>query len=156
MADIVPMSPDGFEQARLRLKHMKEIERKQLEIRLGEARELGDLSENSEYESARNDLWLLDQRITEFEDRLARVQIVDPNSQPKDVVLFGAKVQCVDVKSKDEEIFEIVGEGEADPMNNKISVTAPIAQALIGKKVGEVAEVKAPRGIIRYKVLGIR
>lgn len=155
MSDIVPMSPDGFEQAKAKLKHMKEVERKQLEIRLGEARELGDLSENSEYESARNDLWLLDQRVTELEDRLARVQVVDPNSQPKDAVLFGAKVKCVDVKTKDEEIFEIVGEGEADPMNNKISVSAPIAQALIGKKVGEVAEVKAPRGTIRYKVLGI-
>lgn len=155
MSDIVPMSPEGFELAKAKLKHMKEVERKQLEIRLGEARELGDLSENSEYESARNDLWLLDQRVTELEDRLARVQVVDPTSQPKDAVLFGAKVKCVDMKTKDEELFEIVGEGEADPMNNKISVSAPIAQALIGKKVGEVAEVKAPRGTIRYKVLGI-
>ncbi|KAF0242206.1 MAG: transcription elongation factor [Planctomycetota bacterium] len=155
MTDIVPMSPDGFETSKAKLKHMKEVERKQLEIRLGEARELGDLSENSEYESARSDLWLLDQRVTELEDRLARVQVVDPNSQPKDAVLFGAKVKCVDMKSKEEELFEIVGEGEADPMQNKISVSAPIAQALIGKKIGEVAEVKAPRGTIKYKVLGI-
>lgn len=155
MSDIVPMSPDGFEQAKVRLKHMKEVERKQLEIRLGEAREMGDLSENSEYESARADLWLLDQRVNELEDRLARVQVVDPNSQSKDAVLFGAKVKCVDMKSKEEEIFELVGEGEADPMNNKISISAPIAQALIGKKIGEVAEVKAPRGTIRYKVLSI-
>jgi len=155
VSDIVPMSPEGFEQARLKLKHMKEIERKQLEIRLGEARDMGDLSENSEYETARSDLWLLDQRVCELEDRLARVVVVDPNAQPKDVVLFGAKVTCVDQKSKDTEIFEIVGEGEADPMNNKISVSAPIAQALIGKKVGEIAEVKAPRGTMRYKVTKI-
>ncbi len=155
MSDIVPMSPDGFEAAKAKLKHMKEVERKQLEIRLGEAREMGDLSENSEYESARSDLWLLDQRVNELEDRLARVQVVDPNSQSKDAVLFGAKVKCVDMKSKEEEIFELVGEGEADPMNNKISISAPIAQALIGKKVGEIAEVKAPRGTIRYKVLKI-
>lgn len=155
MSDIVPMSPDGFEAAKAKLKHMKEVERKQLEIRLGEAREMGDLSENSEYESARSDLWLLDQRVNELEDRLARVQVVDPNSQSKDAVLFGAKVKCVDMKSKEEEVFELVGEGEADPMNNKISISAPIAQALIGKKVGEIAEVKAPRGTIRYKVLKI-
>jgi transcription elongation factor GreA len=150
------MSPEGFEAQRARLKHMKEEERTKAERRLGEARELGDLSENSEYESARADLWLLDQRIAELEDRLARVQVVDPNSQPKDEVLFGAKVTCVDQKSKEQEIFEIVGEGEADPMNNKVSVSAPIAQALIGKKVGEIAEVKAPRGTIRYKVMKIQ
>ena len=106
MTDIVPMSPDGFEQAKAKLRHMKEVERWQLQIRLGEARELGDLSENSEFESARSDLWLLDQRVTELEDRLARVQVVDPNNQPKDVVMFGAKVKCVDMKSKDEELFE--------------------------------------------------
>ncbi|MCE9584887.1 MAG: transcription elongation factor GreA [Planctomycetes bacterium] len=155
MTDIVPMSPEGFEQGRAKLQHMKEVERKALEVRLGEARELGDLSENSEFESARADLWLLDQRVAELEDRLARVQVVDPNSQPKDAVLFGAKVKCVDTKSKDVELFELVGEGEADPMNNKISISAPIAQALIGKKVGEIAEVKAPRGIIRYKIVAI-
>jgi transcription elongation factor GreA len=149
------MSPDGFELAKEKLKHMKEVERKRLEIRLGEAREMGDLSENSEYETARNDLWLLDQRVAELEDRLARAVIVDPNAQPKDEVLFGARVACQDLKTKEEEIFEIVGEGEADPMNNKISVSAPIAQALIGKRVGDVAEVKAPRGVIRYKVLRI-
>ena len=149
------MSPGGFEQAKERLKHMKEVERKHVEVRLGEAREMGDLSENSEYETARNDLWLLDRRITEMEDRLARVQVVDPKNQSKDEVLFGARVTCTDLKSKEQEIFELVGEGEADPMNNKISISAPIGQALVGKKVGEVAEVKAPRGIIRYKILKI-
>jgi len=116
---------------------------------------MGDLSENAEYHAAREDQGILQAKINLLKDELSRAYIVDPASLPKDAVVFGSIVKVKDLESGDEEIFQLVGPGDADPNNNKILTTSPIGQGLLGKKIGETAQIQVPRGTLRFKVLEI-
>src|SRR5437870_2386341 len=145
--DRIPMTPEGYEQAKKRLDHLKNVEMPRVQKALGDAREMGDLSENAEFDAARNEMWSLDQQIADLETKLSLAEIFDPKTMKLDTVAIGAyvKVEEVDRRAKDE--FLLVGEGESRDKVDTVSVTSPLGSALIGKKIGEIAEVQAPRGL---------
>jgi len=154
--DRVPMTREGYEQVRKKLDHLKNVEQPRLQKALGEAREMGDLSENAEFDAARSELWNVDQMIADLETKLALADIIDASKLNLDTIAIGAfvKVEDVDARRKDE--FLLVGEGEVRNDVDTVSVSSPLGQAFIGKKAGEVAEVQAPRGKVRYKILEFR
>jgi transcription elongation factor GreA len=155
MSDRIPVSQEGFDRMREKLRHMKEVERPRLEKALGDAREKGDLSENAEFDTAREELWIIDRKISELEQKTALAYIVDTSKLPKDTVAFGCRVKVKDHDTGDVETFELVGEGEADPMKNRISTTSPLAQGMMGGKVGDVLKIQTPGGIVTFEVLEI-
>ena len=150
------MTPQGFDQMKKRLDHMKNVEMPRVQKALGEAREMGDLSENAEYDAARNELWNLDTMIAELETKISLAEIIDPKTLKLDTVAIGAQVKVEDVDKKGKDEFMLVGEGEVRDGVDTVSVTSPLGSALIGKRVGEIAEVQAPRGRVRYKITSIK
>jgi transcription elongation factor GreA len=153
--DRIQMTREGFEKLKAEMHRLRDVEMIEITKRVATAREMGDLSENAEYHAAREDQGMLQARVNLLSDKLARAEIVDPNKLPKDIVRLGAKVRVKDLEFDDEEDFYIVGPGEDNPDQNKILANSPIAKGLIGKKKGEIAEIEAPRGVIRFKVLEI-
>ena len=151
--DRVPMTREGYEKLRADLDRMKNSEMIEIGKRVAAARDLGDLSENAEYHAAREDQGMLQARIDGIKDKLARAYIVDRSSLPADTVVFGACVRVKDLDLEEEEIYVLVGPGEEDYENNKILSSSPIGQGLLGKKQGEIAEIKVPRGMMRYEIL---
>jgi transcription elongation factor GreA len=123
--------------------------------RIAAARDLGDLSENAEYHAAREDQGMLQARIDALKDKLSRAYIIDKNSLPTGQVVFGAQVRVLDLDLNEEETFHLVGPGDEDYDQNKILVSSPIGQGLLGKKVGEVAEVQVPIGKLRLEIKDI-
>jgi transcription elongation factor GreA len=154
--DRIPMTREGYEKLKGELDHMRNVAMIEVTKRVATAREMGDLSENAEYHAAREDQGLLQARINELNGRLSKAAIVDRSAMPTGEVVFGAKVKVKDLDYDDEEDFELVGPGEDDPDNNKILTTSPIAQGLIGKKVGDTAEIQVPKGKIRFQILAIQ
>jgi transcription elongation factor GreA len=148
----IPMTQEGFDKLRADLDRMQNVEMIEIAKRIAAARDLGDLSENAEYHAAREDQGMLQARIDALRDKLSRAYLVDKNSLPTNEVAFGAKVRVYDLDLKEEETFQLVGPGEEDYAQNKILVSSPIAKGLLGKKVGEVAEVQVPMGIVRLEV----
>jgi transcription elongation factor GreA len=151
----VPMTREGYEKLKADLERMQGVEMLELSRRIAEARAHGDLSENAEYHAAREDQGHLQARIDILKDKIARAYIVDRSSLPVDTVVFGARVRIKDLESGEEEVYELVGPGDEDYENNKILTTSPRGQGLLGKKLGDVAEFKVPRGLLRYEVLEI-
>ncbi|HVE38344.1 MAG TPA: transcription elongation factor GreA [Planctomycetota bacterium] len=154
--DRVPMTPEGYEQARKRLDHLKNVEMPRVQKALGEAREMGDLSENAEFDAAREEMWKLDTMIGELETKLSLAEIFDPKKMNLDTVAIGATVKVEDVDRRGKDEFMLVGEGEIRDGVDTVSVTSPLGAALIGKKVGEIADFQAPRGRIRYKIVSFK
>lgn len=154
--DRIPMTPEGYEQAKKRLEHLKNVEMPRVQKALGEAREMGDLSENAEFDAARNELWNLDQMIADLETKISLAEIFDPKKMNLDTVAIGAFVKVEDVERRAKDEFLLVGEGELRDGVDTVSVMSPLGSALIGKKVGEVAEVQAPRGRVRYKIVSFK
>jgi transcription elongation factor GreA len=153
--DRIPMTREGYEKKKADLNRMENVEMLEVTRRVAAAREMGDLSENAEYHAAREDQGILQARINDLKDQLARANIIDPNSLPRDTVVFGARVRVKDLDLDEEESFELVGPGQEDYDNNKILTTSPIGQGLLGKKPGEVAEIQVPMGKVRFQVLDI-
>ena len=151
----VPMTREGYEKKKADLDRMQNIEMIEVAKRIAAARDLGDLSENAEYHAAREDQGMLQARIDSLKATLARAFIVDRSSLPDDTVVFGARVRIKNLESGAEEVYQLVGPGDEDYDNNKILTTSPRGQGLLGKKAGEVAEIKIPRGTLRYQVLEI-
>jgi transcription elongation factor GreA len=151
----VYMSQDGFERLTKELDVMKNQKRAEIQEAIATAREFGDLKENAEYHAAREAQGLLEARIRQLEDKLARTEIVDSSNIPTDAIHFGAKVEVEDLDTGDIENYELVGAGDDDPMNDKILVSSPFAQALLEHKVGDDVEVNAPAGVLRFKILKI-
>jgi transcription elongation factor GreA len=151
----IPMTREGYEKRKAQLDRMQNAEMIEVTKRIAAARDLGDLSENAEYHAAREDQGMLQARIDRLRDELSRAFIVDPNSLPADTVVFGRRVRVRDLDSSDEEWFELVGPGQEDYDNNKILTTSPIGQGLLGKKKGEVAEIKVPAGLLRFEIVEI-
>ena len=153
--DRIPMSREGYEKKKAQLDRMQNVEMIEVTKRIAAARELGDLSENAEYHAAREDQGMLQARIDALQDKLARAVIVDRSSLPADTVVFGAQVRIKNLDNGTEEVYQLVGPGDEDYDNNKILITSPIGQGLMGKKIGDTAEIQVPRGVLRYKVLAI-
>src|SRR5262249_38722056 len=145
----------GYEKKKADLDRKKNIEMIEIAKRIAAARELGDLSENAEYHAAREDQGMLQAKIDELQRTLAGAYIVDRSTLPTDTVVFGAKVKVKDLDLDDDEEFHLVGPGEEDYNNNKILTTSPIGQGLLGKKIGEVAEIQVPMGTVRFRVMEI-
>ncbi len=151
----VPMTREGYEKEKARLDHMMNVEMIEVAKRIADARAMGDLSENAEYHAAREDQGMLQARIDQLKDKLARAYIVDRSSLPGDTVVFGARVRIKDVESGEEEVYELVGPGDENYEENKILTTSPRGQGLLGKKRGDIAEIKVPRGFLRYEIVDI-
>jgi len=151
----VPMSKEGYEKLKTDLDRMQHSEMLEIAKRIAAARELGDLSENAEYHAAREDQGMLQARIDALKDKLGRAYIVERNTQSADTAVFGARVKVKDLDQDEEETFELVGPGEEDYNQNKILITSPVGQGLLGKKVGEVAEIKVPMGVVRFQIVEI-
>jgi transcription elongation factor GreA len=151
----IPMTRDGYEKRKAQLDQMQNVQMIEVAKRIATAREMGDLSENAEYHAAREDQGMLQARIDRLKEELSRAYIVDPNSLPADTVVFGRRVRLRDLDSGDEEVYELVGPGQEDYDNNKILTTSPIGQGLLGKKKGEIAEIKVPMGVLRYEIVEI-
>jgi transcription elongation factor GreA len=134
---------------------MQSAEMIEITKRVATARDMGDLSENAEYHAAREDQGILQAKINMLKDQLSRAYIIDTDSLPTDSIAFGSRVKVMDLDMDEEETFELVGPGQENPDKNRILTSSPIAQGLMGKKKGEVAEIQVPRGTIRFKVLDI-
>ncbi len=151
----VYMSQDGFDKSKKELEEMKMVKRAEIQEAIATAREFGDLKENAEYHAAREAQGMLEAKIRQLEDKLARTEIVDSSNIPTDAVHFGAKVEVKDLDTGDIENYELVGAGDDDPINDKILVSSPFAQAFLEHKVGDEVEVNAPAGVLRFKILKI-
>ena len=156
MADIVPLTRAGYDKLKAELEHLEGAEMPKIAQRIASARAEGDLRENAEYHGARESQGMLQAKINLLRDKLARAQIVDTTKLPKDEVVFGATVVVKDLKFDDEETFTLVGAGEEDYDQGRINVTSPLAQGLLGKKVGQKVEIDVPAGKMKFQILEIR
>jgi transcription elongation factor GreA len=153
----VPLTVKGAEQLRAELRQLKTVERPSVIAAIQEARAHGDLSENAEYDAAKERQSFVEGRIQEVEGKLSNAQVIDPATLDVDGrCVFGATVELEDVDSRDSFTYQIVGDDEADIKTGKISVSSPIARALIGKYAGDVAEVVAPGGVKEYEILDVK
>jgi transcription elongation factor GreA len=153
----VPLTVRGAEKLKAELQRLKSVERHAVIQAIAEARAQGDLSENAEYEAAKDKQGFIEGRILELEGKLAAAQVIDPSTLDADGrVVFGATVELEDEDSGADVTYQIVGDDEADLKLGLISISSPIARALIGKEVGDVAEVLAPGGVRSYEIVAVR
>ena len=153
----IPLTLRGAERLKQELHRLKTVERPAVITAISDARAQGDLSENAEYDAAKEKQGFIEGRIQELEAKLSNAQIIDPVELNADGrIVFGATVDLEDLESSERVTYQVVGDDEADIRSNLISVSSPIARALIGKSVGDVAEVQAPSGIREYEVLDVR
>jgi transcription elongation factor GreA len=154
MAEPVPMTPRGAQKLRDDLARLKE-ERPKISREIGIAREHGDLKENAEYHAAKDRQGMVEAQIKDIEDKLARAEIIDPSKLSGDRVRFGATVKVTNLDTDEETSYQIVGADEADINQGMISVSAPLARALIGKSIGDEVVVTLPAGKRRYEIAEI-
>lgn len=153
----IPVTTTGAEKLRAELQYLKTVERPNVIAAIAEARSHGDLSENAEYDAAKEKQAFVEGRIKEVEGKLSSAQIIDPKLLDADGrCVFGATIDLEDQDSGDQVTYQIVGEDEADIKEGKISINSPIARALIGKFSGDVAQVQAPGGLREYEILDVR
>jgi len=155
MVDKVPMTVPGYAALEAELKRRQQEERPRIIQAISEARSHGDLSENAEYHAAKESQSLNEGRIAELEDKLSRAEVIDVSKLSGSTVKFGATLTLIDEDTEEEKVYQIVGESEADVKSGKVSITSPIARALIGKKVGDTVEVNTPGGGKSYEVLKV-
>jgi len=153
--DRIPMTKAGYEKIKADLEHLEHNELPVYQQRVANARAEGDLSENAEYHGARESLGMLQARINLLKDKLSRALLLDPSQMPRGEVAFGATVLVRDLDLDDEESFTLVGAGEEDYDVGKINVASPLAQGLLGKKVGDKVEIAVPRGVERFEIVKI-
>ncbi len=155
MTQRIPMTPNGLQRMRQELKQIREVERPQNVQDIEEARAHGDLSENAEYHAAKERQGYLDARLKELKAKLSLAEVIDPNTLSGDRVLFGATVTLMDLDTEDEVIYTIVGDDEADAKNGFISISSPLARALIGREVGDEIKFRAPGGLREYELADV-
>lgn len=155
MSDYIPMTQAGYNKIKAEIEQLELVEMPKIAEKIAEARAEGDLRENAEYHGQRERQGQMQAKINYLKSKLAKASIVDSSRLPKDEVAFGATVTVKDLDFDDEEVFTLVGAGEENYDQGKILVTSPMGMGLVGKKVGEVAEIKAPKGVIRFEILKI-
>jgi transcription elongation factor GreA len=151
----IPMTAEGHKALDEELRHLKSVERPAVIAAISEAREHGDLSENAEYHAAKERQGWIEGRVQELEDKIARAQVIDISKMSGSHVKFGATVTVVDEDTEQESTYKIVGDDEADVKSGKISLSSPIARAMINKEEGDVVEVNAPGGVKSYEILKV-
>ncbi|MFI4965130.1 MAG: transcription elongation factor GreA [Caulobacterales bacterium] len=150
--DKVPMTAEGYHALDEELKRLKTVERPAVTAAIGEARLHGDLSENAEYHAAKDRQGWIEGQIAEIEDKMARAQVIDVSKLSGAQVKFGATVSVIDEDTEEKARYQIVGEHEADVRQGRVSITSPIARAMIGKESGDVVEVTTPGGVKAYEI----
>jgi transcription elongation factor GreA len=150
-----PMTPAGHQKLKDELERLLKIDRPNNIKAISEARAHGDLSENAEYHAAKEKQSFLEGRIQELQSKIALAEVIDPSRISQDKIAFGAKVKVLDIEADEEYVFILVGPDEANVKERKISISSPVAKALISKEVGEIAIVKAPSRTIEYEILEI-
>jgi transcription elongation factor GreA len=153
--DRIPMSKEGYEKLKAQLDRMKHEDMPRIAEAIAQARGYGDLSENAEFDAAVESQGMLQAKINDLQDKLGRAFIVDKSTMPADRVVFGSKVRVLDLELNEEEDFILVGPGDEDYDQNKILLTSPIGQGLVGKKVGDEVAVPIPRGTLKLKIVDI-
>ncbi len=153
--DQIPVTKIGFERLSKELEHLKKVARPAVIESIATAREHGDLKENAEYHAAREQQSFIEGRILELDAVTSRAQIIDPSQLNGSTVKFGATVHIVDEDTDEEETYQIVGDYESDMKAGKLSISAPVARALIGKSEGDSVKVKTPKGARTYEILNI-
>ncbi len=153
--DKFPMTAGGYSALEEELKRRQQVERPRIIQAIAEARAHGDLSENAEYQSAKDAQALNEGRIAELEDKLSRAEVIDVSKLSGNTIKFGATVTLVDEDTDEKKIYQIVGESEADVKAGRVSITSPTARALIGKKTGDLVEVNTPGGGKSYEILNV-
>lgn len=156
MDDYVPMTRDGFAKLKAELDRLDSVEMPAITEKIAAARAEGDLKENAEYHAQREAQGMLQAKINLLKSKLSRAQIIDPATLPRDQVCFGSTVVVKDADLGDEEEFTLVGAGEEDYDQGRILVTSPLGQGLLGKRIGEKAEIPAPKGSYELEVVAIR
>ncbi|MFP4097202.1 MAG: transcription elongation factor GreA [Alphaproteobacteria bacterium] len=154
--DKVPVTKAGYEMLTKELKQLKTVDRPNVIQAIAEAREHGDLSENAEYHAAREQQSFIEGRIQELESVTGRAQVIDPTTLSGNTVRFGATVKIVDEDTDEEETYQIVGDYESDTEKGRLSISAPVARALIGKNEGDSVTVRTPKGSRDYEILEVK
>ena len=155
MSKVSYYTPEGLKKLRAELKQLKDVERVKASNAIGEARDKGDLSENAEYDAAKEAQGMLEMRISKLEDQLAGARVIDESQMDTSKILVLSKVRIKNQTNGMELKYTLVADGEADLAAGKISVNSPIGQGLLGKAVGDVAEIKVPSGIIKFDIVEI-
>lgn len=151
MPEEIILTREGFDKLEAELHHLKTVRRREVAKRIKQAREFGDISENSEYEDAKNEQAFLEGRVREIEQMLRNARIIDDEISD-DIVHLGRTITLKDLENDEVITYALVGSAEADPLNYKISNESPLGKAIIGKKVGDIVEIDAPIGIIKYEI----
>jgi transcription elongation factor GreA len=152
----VLLTPEGLEKLKGEIEYLKSDKRREVAERIKHAREFGDISENSEYDDAKNEQAMLEQKIAQLEERLRRARLIEKEDVPKGVVAVGTRVRLKDMDANETIEYVIVGSAEANPREQKLSNESPVGRAIIGRKKGETVEVVAPRGSLKYKIMDIK
>ena len=156
MAETVPMTPEGHRRLQEELKNLIRVERPKVIQDIAEARAHGDLSENAEYDAAKNNQGFVEGRISEINGKMAYAQIIDPALIKSDKIVFGATVKMFDVESENEVTYRIVGQDESDIKSGLISINSPVAKALIGRRVDDEVHIQVPSGLRIYEIIDIK
>lgn len=153
--ETIPLTKDGFKFLNEELEDLKKVQRPTVIEQIAEARDHGDLKENAEYHAAREKQGFIEGRINELEDKLSRAEVIDFSTEQPSMVKFGAFVTVCDEDTGEEKTYRIVGDLESDIEKNKVSLSTPIAKALMGKRIDDLIEVKVPKGVIEYVITEI-
>jgi transcription elongation factor GreA len=152
----VLLTPEGLERLTEELQFLTTDKRREVAERIKHAREFGDISENSEYDDAKNEQAMVEQKIAQIEERLARARLIEAEDVPKGVVGIGMSVRLKDLDANETIEYFIVGSAEANPAERKLSNESPVGRAILGRKKGETVEVAAPRGTLKYKIMDVK
>ena len=152
----VILTPEGHVKLKEEIAHLSTVKRREVAERIAQAREFGDITENSEYDDAKNEQAMLEHRIATLEERLASARVVNKKEIPTGVVAVGTKVRLRDVDAGETIEYQIVGSAEANPAEHKLSNESPVGKAIMGHKKGETVEVAAPRGSLKFKIMDIK
>ncbi len=152
----VILTPEGYTKLKEEIENLSTTKRREVAERIKQAREFGDITENSEYDDAKNEQAMLEHRIALLEDRLANARVIEADEITSDVVGIGTKVRLKDMDANETIEYTIVGSAEANPSEHRLSNESPVGKAILGRKKGEIVDVAAPRGSLKFKIMDIK
>jgi transcription elongation factor GreA len=152
----VILTPEGYEKLKQEIEYLSNAKRREVADRIRIAREFGDINENAEYDDAKNEQAMLEHRIATLEERLLAARVIEKGDVSSDVVSIGSRVRLKDIDANETVEYHVVGSAEANPAEHKLSNESPVGKAILGRKKGEVVEVAAPRGSLKFKILDIK